>query len=86
MIITKNSLIENSQKDIYSFWQLVRFNNNKKVKSLSLLQKMNESFIEQNYPIFERTYEVETKKDDLNLNKIILKNYDEFIDILNKDL
>ena len=86
MIITKNSLIENCQKDTYSFWQLVRFNNNKKVISLSSSQNMNESLIVQNDPIFERTYEVETKKDDPNLNKIILKNYDEFIDILNKDL
>ena len=86
MIITKNSLTENCQNDSYSFWQLVRFNNNKKVLSLSSSQNINESLIVQNDPIFERTYEVETKKDDPNLNKIILKNYDEFIDILNKDL
>ncbi len=86
MIITKNSLTENCQNDSYSFWQLVRFNNNKKVLSLSSSQNINESLIVQNDPIFERTYEVETKKDDPNLNKIMLKNYDEFIDILNKDL
>ena len=86
IIITKNSLIENSQNDTYSFWQLVRFDNNKKVLSLSSSQNANDSLIVKDDPIFERTYEVETKKDNPNLNKIILKNYDEFIDILNKDI
>ena len=86
IIITQNSLVENRQKDTYSFWQLVRFNNQNKVLSLSSSQITNDSLLIKNDPIFERSYEIETKKDDINLNKILLKNYNEFIDILQKDI
>ena len=85
MFISRNSIVENIQKDTYSFWQLVRFSNNN-VLSLSSSQSINNSYIVKNDPIFERSYEIETKSDDINHNKIILKNYNEFMDILNKDI
>ena len=85
LFISRNSIVENIQKDTYSFWQLVRFSNNN-VLSLSSSQSINNSYIVKNDPIFERNYEIETKEDDINHNKIILKNYNEFMDILNKDI
>ena len=85
LFISRNSIVENIQKDTYSFWQLVRFSNNN-VLSLSSSQSINNSYIVKNDPIFERSYEIETKEDDINHNKIILKNYNEFMDILNKDI
>ena len=85
ILITNNTLVENIQKDTFSFWQLVRFSNNN-VESLSSSQNLNNSFIVKNDPIFERNYEIETKEDDINYNKIELKNYNDFIEILQKDL
>ena len=85
ILITNNTLVENRQKDTFSFWQLVRISNNK-VESISSSQSLNNSYIIKNDPIFERTYEIESKKDDINHNKIVLKNYNDFIEILQKDL
>ena len=85
IFITNNTLVENIQKDSFSFWQLIRFSNNK-VESVSSSQSLNKSYIVKNDPIFERSYEIETKEDDLNHNKIILQNYNDFIEILQKDL
>jgi hypothetical protein len=84
-IISKNSLVENLQNDTFSYWQLVRFNKNK-VSSITSSQSINKSYIVKNDPIFERSYEIENKKDNININKIILKNYNEFLDIISKDL
>ena len=83
-IISKNSLVENKQNDTFSYWQLIRFNKND-VSSLTSSQSINKSYIVKNDPIFERSYEIENKKDNNN-NKIILKNYNEFYDIIKKDL
>ena len=84
-LISRNSLVENIQKDTFSFWQLVRFEE-KKVSSLTSSQSLNKSYIVKNDPIFERNYEIETKLDDENINKIHLKNYFDFFDILKNDL
>ena len=84
-IISKNSLVENIQNDTFSYWQFIRFNKNK-VSSITSSQSINKSYIVKNDPIFERSYEIENKKDNININKIILKNYNEFYDIISKDL
>ena len=84
IFITKNSLVENAPKSFYTYWQLIRFLNEKPQKIAS--SKFNSGSLVKDDPIFERSFQIENKKDNPNYNKIFVKNYSEFIDTVKNDI
>ena len=82
--VTRNVLVEDVPKNFFSYWQLLRFNTIKPAKLAS--SKYRGGTLVQDDPLFERPYKVETKKDDANFNKVLLKNINEFKDIIANDL
>ena len=84
IFITKNSLVENAPKSFYTYWQLIRFLNEKPKKIAS--SKFNSGSLVKDDPIFERSFQIETKRDNPNYNKIFVKNYSEFVDTVKNDI
>ena len=84
IFITKNSLVENAPKKFYTYWQLIRFLNEKPQKIAS--SKFNSGSLVKDDPIFERSFQIESKKDNPNYNKIFVKNYSEFSDTIKNDI
>ena len=82
--VSRNTLVQNVPKNFFTYWQLVRFDEKKpnKVASSKYLRRT----IVKDDPLFERPYSVENKKDNPDLNKILLKNYSDFKEILSNDI
>ncbi len=84
VFVTKNSIVENIPKNFYTYWQLIRFLSEKPKKIAS--SKFNNSIFAKDDPIFERTFQLETKRDNPNYNKIFLKNYNDFVETIKSDI
>ena len=84
VFVTKNSIVENIPKNFYTYWQLIRFLSEKPKKIAS--SKFNNSIFVKDDPIFERTFQLETKRDNPNYNKIFLKNYNDFVETIQSDI
>ena len=84
VFVTKNSIVENIPKNFYTYWQLIRFLSDKPKKIAS--SKFNNSIFVKDDPIFERTFQLETKRDNPNYNKIFLKNYNDFVETIQSDI
>jgi hypothetical protein len=82
VFVTKNSLVENAQKNFYTYWQMIRFLNEKPQKIAS----SGMGTLVKDDPIFQRSFQIETRKDNPNYNKISLKNYNDFTDTIKNDI
>ena len=84
VFVTKNSIVENIPKNFYTYWQLIRFLSEKPKKLAS--SKFNNSIFVKDDPIFERTFQLETIRDNPNYNKIYIKNYNDFVETIQSDI
>ena len=84
IFITKNSLVENVPKNFFTYWQLIRFLKEKPQKIAS--SQFNSGTLVKDDPIFERAFQVETKNDNPNYNKIFMKNYLDFVETVQSDM
>ena len=84
IFITRNSLVENVPKNFFTYWQLIRFLNDGPKKIAS--SQFNNSTMVKDDPIFERMFQVESKKDNPDYNKITLKNYNDFQETISNDI
>ena len=85
VFITRNSLVENVPKNFYTYWQLIRFLQKSKPQKMSSSQ-FNSGTLVKDDPIFERSFQIESRKDNPNYNKIGLKNYIEFEETIKSDI
>ena len=85
ILVTKNSLVENAPKSFYTYWQLIRFMNEKPQK-ISSSQFTGGITLVKDDPIFERSFQIETKKDNPNYNKIFVKNFMDFEETIKNDI
>ena len=84
VLITRNSFVENVPKNFFTYWQLIRFLNSKPQKMAS--SQFNAGSLVKDDPIFERSFQIETKKENPNYNKIAIKNYIEFEETIEADI
>ena len=84
VFVTRNSLVENMPKNFYTYWQLIRFVNDKPQKMAS--SKFTSGTLVNDDPLFERPFQIETKKDNPNYNKILLKNFLSFEETIKSDI
>ena len=84
VFITRNSLVENVPKSFYTYWQLIRFLPGKPQKVAS--SQFNSGILVKDDPIFERAFQVETRKDNPDFNKIFIKNYYDFVETIKNDI
>ena len=84
VFVTRNSLVENIPKNFYTYWQLIRFIDDKPQKMGS--SKFTSGSLVKDDPLFERSFQIETKKDNPNYNKIILKNFFGFEETIKNDI
>ena len=84
VLITRNSFVENVPKNFFTYWQLIRFLNSKPQKMAS--SQFNAGSLVKDDPIFERSFQIESKKDNPNYNKIAVKNYIEFEETIEADI
>ena len=85
VLITKNSLVENAPKNFFTYWQLIRFLESKPQK-LASSQFSSGGTLVKDDPIFERSFQIQTKKENPNFNKIQMKNYHDFEETILSDL
>jgi hypothetical protein len=85
ILVTKNSLVENAPRSFYTYWQLIRFMNEKPQK-ISSSQFTGGLTLVKDDPIFERSFQIETKKDNPNYNKIFVKNFMDFEETIKNDI
>lgn len=84
VFITRNSLVENVPKSFYTYWQLIRFLPNKPQKMAS--SQFNSGALVKDDPIFERAFQIQTRKDNPDFNKIFIKNYYDFVETIQNDI
>ena len=84
VFITRNSLVENVPKRFYTYWQMIRFSSDKPQKLAS--SQFNSGTLVKDDPIFERAFQVETRKDNPDFNKIFMKNYIDFVETIQNDI
>ncbi len=84
IFVTKNSLVENVPKNYFTYWQLIRFLTDKPQKLAS--SKITAGSLVKDDPIFERSFQIESKKDNPDYNKIFVKNYVDFRDTIMNDI
>ena len=87
VFITRNSLVENVPKNFFTYWQLVRFLDEKPEKIASSQFNSgsgSKGTLVKDDPIFERLFQVEAKSQDYN--KINLINFADFKDTIESDI
>jgi hypothetical protein len=84
IFITRNSLVENVPKNFYTYWQLIRFLPDKPQKVAS--SQFNSGTLVKDDPIFERAFQVESRKENPDFNKIFMKNYYDFVETIQNDI
>ena len=87
VFITRNSLVENVPKNFFTYWQLLRFLDEKPQKLASSQFNSgsgNRGNLVKDDPIFERLFQVEGKNQDYN--KINLINFNDFKDTIKSDI
>ena len=85
VLVTRNSLVENVPQNFFTYWQLIKFLNDKPQK-VSSSQVISGGTLVKDDPIFERSFQIETKKDNPNYNKIFVKNYVDFEITIKNDI
>ena len=85
VFVTRNSLVENVPKSHFSYWQLLRIIKGKPEKVSSSQFNSTNLFIKDD-PIFERPFQIESIKENPNYNKISIKNFNDFRNIINNDI
>ena len=86
IFMSYNSLMENSPSNHYTYWQMIRFSLKEKKKIAS--SKYRHNVLIGDDLIFDRKYAVSLVKEDndTSYNKIEIKNYSNFKDILKHDI
>ena len=84
IFVSRNSLVQNIPKSFYTYWQLLRFDRKKPIKIAS--SKYARKAVVKDEPLFERLFSIEINKDNPNLNKIVLKNFSDFKEVLSNDI
>ena len=84
IFVSRNTLVQNIPKNFYTYWQLLRFDRKRPEKIAS--SKLNRRTIVKDDPLFERPFSTGPKKDYLYINKILLKNYADFKEIIFNDI
>ena len=82
IFISRNSIVYNVPKNFYTYWQLLRFDNSKP-QNIATSKYRGTLLTEDN--LFERLYESDVKKNK-DMNKVMLKNYNDFKEILGNDI
>ena len=72
-------------KSHFSYWQLLRIIKGKPEKVSSSQFNSTNLFIKDD-PIFERPFQIESIKENPNYNKISIKNFNDFRNIINNDV
>ena len=87
VFITRNSLVENAPKNFFTYWQLIRFLNEKPEKiASSKFNESNKSTIVKDDLIFERLLQDESHNDNPDFNKINLNNFTDFQETIKSDI
>jgi len=85
VFVTRNSLVENMPKNFFTYWQLIRFLNDKPLKLASSQFNNEGKTLVKDDPIFERLFQVETKNENPDFNKILVKDYSGFKETIRSD-
>ncbi len=86
VFITRNSLVENIPKNFFTYWQLIRFLNDKPQKIASSQFSSGRNTLVKDDPIFEKLFQVETKNENPDFNKINMKNFNDFQETIKSDI
>ena len=81
--ISRNSIIHNVPRNFYNYWQLLRFDRQKPEKVAT--SKYHRGTLIKEVSLFERLYASDVKKDK-NMNKVMLRNYTDFKEIIENDI
>ena len=84
VFVSRNSLVQNVPKKFYTYWQLLLFDRKKPIKIAS--SKNNKKSLIKDEPLFERVFSIGMNKNNLNSNKILLKSYSDFKEVLSNDI
>ena len=85
VFVTRNSLVENMPKNFFTYWQLIRFLNDKPLKLASSQFNNGGKTLVKDDPIFERLFQVQTQNENPDFNKIIVKDYSGFKETIKSD-
>ena len=83
IFISRNTLVYNVPRNFFTYWQLLRFNKQKPTK-IATSQYGRGTLVTED-ALFERLYASDVKKDK-EMNKVMLKNYQEFKEIIENDI
>ncbi len=81
--ISRNTLVENVPRNFFTYWQLLRFDKHKP-KKIATSQYGRGALVTEEV-LFERLYSSDIKKDK-EMNKVMLKNYQDFKEIIENDI
>ena len=84
LYVSRNILVQNIPKNFFTYWQLLRFDKIKPYKIAS--SKFHGGTLVEDDPLFERPYSVQAKNENEDINKILLKNYNDFKEIIENDI
>ena len=83
LFVSRNSIVHNVPKNFYTYWQLIRFDQLKPEKVAT--SKYHRGTLITEEPLFEKLYASDVKKNK-DMNKVMLKNYSDFKEIIENDL
>ena len=83
LFVSRNSIVNNVPKNFYTYWQLIRLGQLKPQKVAT--SKYNRNALVTEEPLFEKLYATDIKRNK-DMNKVMLKNYADFKEILENDL
>ena len=84
LYVSRNILVQNIPKNFFTYWQLLRFDKIKPYKIAS--SKFHGGTLVEDDPLFERPYSVQAKNENEDINKVLLKNYNDFKEIIENDI
>ena len=85
VFVTRNSLVENIPKNFFTYWQLIRFLNDKPLKLASSQFNNEGKTLVKDDPIFERLFQVQTQNENPDFNKIMVKDFSGFKETIRSD-
>jgi hypothetical protein len=83
LYVSRNSIVNNVPRNFYTYWQLLRFDKIKPEKVAT--SKYHRGALVTEDSLFERLYASDIKKNK-DVNKIMLKNYLDFKEIIGNDI
>ena len=84
IFISRNNLVQNVPNNFFKYWQMMRFSKKKPEKIAS--SKYIRRTIVKDDPLFERSYSKEIIAKNPEINKILLKNFCDFKEIICNDI